>query len=424
MKKILSICILCFLSISMLSGCSKSQDNGVVNISILCSKPEITSYLENAISEFSKENEDINIKIVKYNTSNSYYNKLIDMYEMGNAPTITMLSSAHIKDISDRFVDLSSEKWVKDIIVDMPNMTKNDDGKLVAFPFSTEGAGFIYNKKVINEAGIDINSINTIESLEEAFKKIESIGKKGLIITNEEWSLGEHFLSTAYSIDSNKYDNKEEYIESLKNGNISIKDNASINALIDTFDVMKKYNMYSEGPLIPSYNKCAEVMADGKVGFWYMGNWVSQMLLAENSIGDEFGFIPVPVSNDSSAYGNDKIVLGVTNYFAIDKENNSKEQQEAAKRFLNWLVYNKKGNDFMIKDAGVIPAFKCMDTVEGDPLVNEIVKYRDNKKTMEFMNSYLPGNASEVVGKGLKSYLNNEINREQLLEIIQNFWIQ
>ena len=424
MKKILSICILCFLSISMLSGCSKSQDNGVVNISILCSKPEITSYLENAISEFSKENEDINIKIVKYNTSNSYYNKLIDMYEMGNAPTITMLSSAHIKDISDRFVDLSSEKWVKDIIVDMPNMTKNDDGKLVAFPFSIEGAGFIYNKNVINEAGIDINSINTIESLEEAFKKIESIGKKGLIITNEEWSLGEHFLSTAYSIDSNKYDNKEEYIESLKNGNISIKDNASINALIDTFDVMKKYNMYSEGPLIPSYNKCAEVMADGKVGFWYMGNWVSQMLLAENSIGDEFGFIPVPVSNDSSAYGNDKIVLGVTNYFAIDKENNSKEQQEAAKRFLNWLVYNEKGNDFMIKDAGVIPAFKGMDTVEGDPLFDEIVKYRDNKKTMEFMNSYLPGNASEVVGKGLKSYLNNEINREQLLEIIQNFWIQ
>ena len=424
MRRIISLCILSLLSISMLSGCSKSEKNGVVNISILSSKPEITVYLENAIDEFTKENEDINIKIVKYNTLSSHYNKLMDMYQSKNAPTITMLSPAHISDISNNFVDLSSEDWAKDIIVDIPNMVKNNEDKLVAFPFSTEGAGLIYNKKVIQEAGIDVNSINSIASLEEAFKKVEAIGKKGVIITNEEWSLGEHFLSTAYASDSSKFDNKQEYIDGLKNGSISIKDNANINGLIDTFDIMKRYNMYSDSPLTPSYDKCGEVLANGEVGFWYMGNWASQMLLGENSTGDEFGFVPVPTSNESSSYGNDKIVLGVTNYLVIDKENNSKEQQEAAKRFLNWLVYNEKGNDFMIKDAGVISAFNGMDTVEGDPLVDEIVKYRDNNKTMEFMNSYLPGNASEVVGKGLRSYLNNEINRDELLEIIQNFWIQ
>ena len=422
MRRRISLCITCIIAIFMLSGCNTGRDKGVVNISILNSKPEITLYLEEAINEFTKENEDINIKIVKYNTLNSSYNKLMNMYQYGNAPTISMMSTAHINDIKNNFVDLSKEKWVKDIIVDTPSMVKNDKGKLIAFPFSTEGAGFIYNKKIMQEAGINVDSINTIQSLEEALMKVESIGKKGMIITNEEWSLGEHFLSTAYSSDSANYEDKGKYIEELKNGSINIKDNVYLNGLIDTFDIMKKYNMYSDSPLTPSYEKCAEVMASGEVGFWYMGNWASQMITSDNN--KEFGFIPVPISNNASDYGNNKIVLGITNYLVIDKENNSKEQQEAAKKFLNWLVYNKKGAKFMIDDAGVISAFNGMGTIKGDPLVDEIVNYRDNDKVMEFMNSYLPANASEVVGGGLKRYLNNEINREQLLEIIKNFWLQ
>lgn len=425
MKRILSTSIICILMMLLLSGCgTKKEDDNIVNISILNSKPEITVALENVIEKFSEENKDINIKLVTYSQSSSYNEKLSSMYAANNAPTITIVDSAHIKRFSNNFLDLSNEEWIKDISGDISSVAKNSEGKVIAFPFATEGMGFVYNKNVMDEAGIDIKKINTIESLEEAFKKVEDIGKKPLIITNEEWSLGDHFLPTAYSIEALKYKNADTYFNNLKNGTIDLKNSNTLNGLIDTFDIMKEYNMYSESPLLPSYDKCAEVIGKGDVGFWYMGNWASQIILNNSSGNHDFGFIPVPISNNASDYGNNEIILGVTKYMVIDKNSNSVEQQEAAKRFLNYLVYNESGNKFLVEDAGIIPAFNNIEVTQNDPLVNEIINYRENGKTMELMNCYLPSNNSQILGGVLKKYLNNEIDRDELTTVIQEFWIE
>lgn len=252
---------------------------------------------------------------------------------------------------------------------------------------------------------------------------MEAIGKNSLIITNEEWSLGDHFLSTIYSVETSEGDSVDTYFNELKNGNIDLKNSNTLNGLIDTFDLMKKHNIYAENPLSPSYDKCAEIIGKGDVGFWYMGNWASQLILTNSSGNDEFGFIPVPISNNASDYGNNEITLGVTKYMVIDKNNNSAEQQEAAKKFLNYLVYNKNGNKFLVEGAGVIPAFNNIKITQNDPLVQEIIKYREDGKTMELMNSYLPSNNSQIVGEALKKYLNNEINRDELTNEIQEFWV-
>ena len=211
------------------------------------------------------------------------------------------------------------------------------------------------------------------------------------------------------------------YFENLKKSPEAIKNNGILNGLIDTFDLMKKYNMYADNPMSPSYDKCAELLGKGDVGFWYMGNWASMNILANSNGNNEFGFISVPVSNDSSAYGQNEIVVDVTKYIVIDS-NNSLEQQEAAKRFLNYLVYNEKGNEFIVEDCGIIPSFNNINISQTDPLVSDIIKYRNDNKTMDFMTSYLPSNNSAIVGNLLRRYLNNEITRENLLDEICNFW--
>lgn len=423
MKKILSRVVIVLFMTLILSGCAHGDKNiGVVNISILNSKPEIQVALEDAAKEFSEKNTNIKIKIIKFSQNQTYYNKLTSMYGYGNAPTMTLVDPTHIKSLKDNLVDLSSEEWVKDISGGISDIAKNKNGEILGFPFATEGIGLIYNKKVITEAGIDVNKINTTKSLEEALKKIESIGKKGVIITNESWSLGDHFLSTAYSAQSKDTKNIIEYIEKIKNGNLKLKDDIKLNGLLNTFDVIKNYNIYKDTPLAPSYDKCSEVLGKGEVGFWYMGNWASKPILDNSKDNKEYGFIPVPISNNSSDYGNNEITLGVTKYIVIDKANNSEEQQEAAKKFLNWMVYEKEGQDFMTNKAGVIPAFGNIKIEQTDPLVNDILKYKENKKTMELMNSYLPGDNSENVGVGLRKYLSGEINRDQLIDLIQQYW--
>ncbi|MDD6796523.1 MAG: ABC transporter substrate-binding protein [Clostridiaceae bacterium] len=422
MKRILSLCMVCILTSTLLFGCTKSNSNdNVVNISILNSKPELEEQLNNLIEQFSKDNSDINIKVVKYSQAGTYQDKLSSLHLQDNAPTMAILDPSDIRQYADNSVDLSAEEWVNDIAGNISSIAKNKDGKLIAFPFTTEGIGFIYNKDVLQKAGVNAENIKTISQLEEAFQKIEAIGKKGVVVTNEEWSLGDHFASTFYSFDQNASGkNSDEYFKDLKNK--ELKSNEKLNSLIDTFDIMKKYNMYSSNPLLPSYEKCAEVLGSGEVGFWYMGNWASQQILSYSSGNNELGFIPVPMSNNSSDDSNNKITLGVTKYIVLDSKNNSQQQQEAAKKFLNYLVYNSAGNKFFVEDAGIIPAFKNIEVNSTDPLVKSIISYRDNNKVSELMNSYLPSDNSKVIGGSLKKYLNNEISRDELLSIIDEFW--
>ena len=422
MKKLLSLCVVCIFTITMFAGCkNNSESNNIVNISILSSKPEIESALNKAINEFTKENSDINVKIVKYSQSGSYKDKLSSMYEGENPPTISLVDPSNINDFEDYLADLSLEDWVKDISGEISDIAKDKNGNIIAFPFATEGIGFIYNKKVLDAAGVDASNINTIEALEEAFNKVEASGKKAVVVTNEEWSLGDHFLATFYSSDIGKSAaNVQDYFKNLKSSDLN--NNEVLNGLIDTFDIMKRYNIYSDSPLTPSYDKCAELLGKGEVAFWYMGNWAAQEVISSSSGNEEFGFISVPISNNSSDYGNGKIAVGVTKYFIIDGKYSSNEQQEAAKKFLNYLVYNEKGNKFMVEDAGIIPSFDNINIMSEDPLVNEIINYRDNNNTMELMNSYLPSDNSKIIGGALRKYLNNEINREDLIRIISNFW--
>lgn len=422
MRRIVTLCIICIFTLSLLTGCGNSADNNVINISILNSKPEIADALETALNEFEKENEDIRIKTVKYSQSSSYKDKLEAMVSADNAPTLTIVDAAYISALSDICLDLSTEKWVNDISQGISNIVKNDKGEIIAFPFSTEGAGFIYNKKVLDEAGIDVSTLNTISALEEAFQKVNSIGKGSLIITNEEWSLGDHFLATFYAADVKKSgtDNKT-YFENIKRNAENIGSNETLNGLLDTFDIMKKYNIYADSPLAPSYDKCAEILGTGEVGFWYMGNWASQNILTASSGNSEFGFIPVPISNNSSDIGNNEIAFGVTKYIIVNK-NSSEKQIEAAKRFLDYIVYDERGNKFIAEDAGIIPAFENISVPEKDPLVKEIINYRDAGNTVELMNSYLPSNNSKILGNALRKYLNNEITREQLIDQIKDFW--
>lgn len=425
MKKIVSLGIACVVLILALSGCSAkgtTNDDNVINISILNSKSEITEALENVINDFMHDNKDMNIKLVKYSHTGTYSDRLAGLCAVDNVPTLTLMDVADIDNFRDYCLELSNEKWVNEVIGGIADIAKNDKGEVIGFPFSTEGAGFIYNKKVVSEAGVNAENIKTIKDLEDAFKKVKASGKDALIIANEDWSLADHFLATAYSVDMKaKNSDGKAYFQDLKKSSDSILTNENINGLIDTFDIMKEYNVYMDQPLLPSYDMCAKLLGNGKVGFWYNGNWASKNILSNSNGNNEFGFIPVPMSNNASDSMNSAIAVGITKYFVISKSA-SEKQIEAAKRLLNYFVYDERGNKFLAEDCGIIPAFSNISIPQTDPLVNEIIRFRDADQTIEMVNSYLPNNNSKELGLSLRKYLNNEITREKLMNDIKNFW--
>ena len=421
MKKFTKLITAALLMMSLVGCGNQLVSDPVVNISILNSKPELQTVLQQAVEDFEMTHPDIKIKVIKYNQSQAYQDKLVSMQKYGNTPTMILMDPAHLNFISEDIISLNEEKWLENIAISLSDNAKNEQGELIAFPFALEGIGFIYNEKVLSQAGVDPQSITSLSSLEAAFKKIEASGKGALIVANEDWSLANHFLPLAYSVQGNEGEGNTAFIESLQNGTANLKDNKAINGLLDTFDVMKNYNYFKEDPMHHSTAKCAELLGKGEVGFYYMGNWASGEILSHASSDTKLGFVPVPISDNSSDFGNAQITA-VIKYLVVDGRNNSSAQQEAAKAFINWLVYDKAGQSFMIDKAKVIPGVDNNECPMEDELMKAIIDYQKAGHIIELNNAAITSDNAEVIGFYLRQYLNNEIDRELLLEQVAAHW--
>lgn len=423
MRRLVKMLSIAFLGMTLV-GCNQSiSSQGIVNISLLNSKPELQTVFEAAVEEFEGAYPHIRIKVVKYNQSQAYQDKLVSMQRYGNTPTMILMDAPHINFIKEDIISLEEEAWTEHVAINLSDVARNEQDELIAFPFALEGIGFIYNEQVLKEAGVDPTQINSLSSLEAAFKKIESIGKGALIVANEDWSLANHFLPIAYSVQGQEGSNNKSFIEDLQNGRADLKTNQYINGLLDTFDLMKTYNIYSDAPLTHTNSKCAELLGKGEVGFYYMGNWAANEILAHTQTETNYGFVPVPISNNPNDYGNEYITA-VIKYLVVDGLNNSPEQQEAAKTFINWLVFEKAGQEFMVQQANVIPGVDNNEIEVEDDLINAISQYQKAGKTIELNNADIPNKNAEVIGYYLRRYLNNEIDRTTLLELIEEHWVK
>ncbi len=397
----------------------KAGQGEAVKIAFLNSKGEIQAQLENMAKSFNEDYPNITVEIMPCPVGQSPTEILTTMYAANNTPAIVMLDPADVAAFKDKASDLSDEKWVSDAMPGSLDTLKADD-KLIGFPFAVEGWGLIYNKAVLDEAGVDASAINTTSELEDAFKKIEASGKKGVVITSADWSLGAHLFTTAYSGQADNMSDIKAFLNGLAGGSTQIKDNAVVNGLLDTFDVMKKYNIAKSDPLSATYETNPEVIGSEKVGFWFMGNWAWSPIKDFAGDNTAFGFIPVPVSNNEADYGNNHMPAATTKALILDTAVNSKEQQEAAKTFLNWIVYEAKGQKGLVEECSIIPAFTNITLEINDPLGKSIQSYiKDGKTSIGVM---LSNKHWGDVGAAMQKYLGDYSTREELFAEITTYW--
>ncbi|MBZ4665167.1 ABC transporter substrate-binding protein [Mahella sp.] len=444
-KKLLLIVVSLILMLSLVVGCSTTDSNSPattnnnastesnntstestesVKITFLNSKGEIQSQLETAAEQFAKENPNITVDVIPAAAGQSPFEKISSMYASGNAPALAMLDPGDIVQFKDNFLDLSNEKWVSDTVAGALDDATIDD-KVMAFPFAIEGYGLIYNKVVLDKAfggSFDPKSIKTRNDLEDAFKKVEATGVKALEISPMDWSLGGHFLPIAYTAQSKDPAQVYAFISDLKAGKVDLANNEVFNGLMDTFDMMKKYNLDKDDPLSPTYDKGPQVIGQGQVGFWFMGNWAWPQIKEFDTANEQYGFVPVPISNDPNDYGNSEIPVGPTKLIGVDKAQNNQAQQDAAKEFLNWLVYSQSGQDALVNQCNVIPAFKNIELVPNDPLAKSIEQYISEGNTLKFITAPLPADHWSKLGASMQKYLAGVIDRKGLVNDIESYW--
>ena len=418
--------VLAVVMLTALLGTAAAAESAVA-ITFLNSKGEIQAQLEEAAKVFNADHADISVEIIPCAAGKSPFEVMSTMYNSGNAPTLAMVDSGDVARLAEKFAPLNDEKWVADAAAGSLDAVTLD-GNVYGFPFAVEGFGFIYNKKVLDEAfggSFDPATITTRAALKDAFDKVTATGRKALVITPMDWSLGAHMFSTMYLAtgkgDAAAYD---ELFASLKAGTADLMANPVFTGWLQTFDLLRDYNSAKDDPMSVTYEKGPELLGKGEVGFWYMGNWAWPQIAQFDTADQAYGFVPYVISDNAEDFGNSQIVAFGSKYVALDKTQNTDAQQAAGKTFLNWLVYEANGQDALVNKANLVPAFTNIKLEIADPLGRSIVAHIADGKTIPAIDNYtvMPADHWSVVGASLQKYLSGYSDAATLAQEVQDYW--
>jgi len=388
-------------------------------------KPEIQTEFLAAVKAYNASQKCYTLKSIPGDRNLTFLQNVTPKYAAKNAPTI-MYTLQEIPDMADKVMDWNGTKLVKLV---SPGLlaAANVGGKQVGVPSTAEAFGLLYNKKVLADAGIDPKKITTRTELEAAFKTLQAKGKKAVHFSAIWWSLGAHFTNIYHTNAATTHEGRLAALDALSDGKKDLATDPVFKNWLATFDLLKKYNGSATNLTDTEYPASIADLASGDYGFLFQGNWTEPDLI-KGAAGTDFGIMPVPISTDAKAYGNDSIPVGVPGYFMIDAKQSTKAERDGAIDFLTWLYTSPAGQGFVANPAskggmGFIPVYSGFKVEPATNMAREIAKYVGAGKTLEWINTYYPAGLQETVGKvSMQQYFTDKISSTDLAAAIQAAW--
>lgn len=432
MKKLASVLLMGSMAMTTLAGCGqeKAQDQTTgtntsekqdVAITVLNSKGEIQEGLE-AIAEKYEAKTGVSIEVIPCASGESPFQKISSMYSAGTPPTLAILDTTDVKALGEeKGVDLSNEEWIKE----MSGRETLINGKVYSFPLCIEGRGIIYNKTAIEKTlgrTFDPATINSYDALKAIFEELRSKGMEyPIVVSKEDWSLGAHQLQYVYETKDGK-EGWEGVLADLKSGALKLADYSRFDEFIQTFDLLKEYNINNPEPLAASYEQDPIFLAEGEAAFWFNGSWAWPNIVDAGGEGNEYGFIPYVLGNDTSDFANNQIQASASKQVMIDKEKATEEEVQAAKDFLNYLVYDDEGQKGLVEDCNLIPVASNNAYEPADQLGQSIKKAMNEDKIFSAA-AIVPGDHWSVLGGQMQKYLAGKSTKEELAKSIEDYWL-
>jgi len=404
-----------------------AEEAAPVTITYFNTSAEVNSMFEEMFAKYHELNPNVTIELIPTGVGEGQQEKLQSLYASGNAPTFMNIDPANVIEYQDNLLELTmdSAPWLaqaNDGVIDAGTF----GGKILGVPFSVQGYGLLYNKRVITEVfgdSFDPATINTQDALKTFLETIEAAGIPATLLHGANWSMGGHYLTLTYAVQGTATSDGTGFIDSLKAGTAKIEDSAIFQGYMDTLDILVQHNYNKADPLVGDYNADVQAFAQGKCATFFMGDWAWTSMTALENIDTDYGFIPVPWSNDASAYGNSQVVMVLPKFNAIDKSQSTPEQQKAAIDVLEWMLTQPEGQQFFL-DAGFSMPYKNVRTdVEYNTMTQSIADYASQGKTINLgCFSYITGDAWTQTGNLMLQYISGAIDRQQLADGINAYW--
>ena len=387
-------------------------------------KPEIQDQFLAAVADYNKSQKCYTVKSIPGDRKLTFLQNVTPMYAAKRAPTI-MYTLQEIPDMADKVMDWKGTKLMS-LVPSGLLAAANVGGKQVGVPSTAEAFGLLYNKTVLDKAGVDPKKIKTRTDLEAAFKKVQGTGAGAVRFSAIWWSLGAHFTNIYFANSASTHEGRLKVLDQMADGTKKLASDPVFKDYLATFELLKKYNQAKPNLTDTEYDASVADLAAGKAGFWFMGNWAEPNLLTA-SPNTDFGIMPLPISTNASFAGNGSISVGVPGYFMIDAKQSTPEQRAGAVDFLTWLYTSAKGQQRVagpVEKGGMnfIPVYKGFKVQPQTYMAKEIASYVNANKTLEWINTYYPAGGQDKYGASGQKLMTDTINGDAYATELQDAW--
>lgn len=332
--------------------------------------------MEEVIAQFEAETG----ASVEYSSPGASYEELMKTKMAANQlPDLFTTHGWSIARYGQYLEPLNGQEWfsrlsesAKQIVVEQSS------GNIYCLPVDVDVAGIIYNKTVLEAAGVNVDDLKTWDAFAEALGKVKDAGYTPIHIGGKDnWTIGQFFdwVAPSYLIT----DEGSNHRDALKDGSF---DWSNWKDLAQMMADWKAAGYFNTDCLTADYNAQIKAMAEDKVAFEFLGNSaVTEMQSVNPDVS--LGLMSVPASSDAdepTLIGGERIAIGVWK----DSAN-----KEAALELLSYFAQDEN----MKKVASADGAPASFDGVESDTgiITEDLAKYMAQCRIFPYFDrEYLP----------------------------------
>ncbi len=389
---------------------SMFMQSAQAQITLMQNKPEIDAQLKEYAAEWEKKS---NVKVTIKSCGGGACDlgqQLRADYSAGDMPDIFIIAGLEdYKEWSNIILEQSAEKWVAET-----DVAFEVDGKTYGFPVAIEGWGMAYNADMLKKAGIDPATLVNLSGYKAAFEKLDGMKAE----------LGIDSVVSMAAASEMKWVTAHHNFNSLLSNGLPYGDLSVVNSLLaGTVDEtrLKEYAawvallfQYADKGVLTTGNYDTQVgaFATGKAVFLHQGNWTDPNIKAANATF-EMAFAP----HGSMEQATDGIFVAAPSYYVINSES---KNIDAAKQFLNDLVFTEAGNDYIVNKAGMIPAFKNVKLQPTGALSKSVQAYAAAGKVYSWSQYYFSTDfRDQTLGPIYNQLANGQIDQAQFVELMK-----
>lgn len=416
MKKSLSIALMALVAMALVLGsCGKPAEAGPKTITVMQNKPEIDPMLKAYAAIWGQAN-NVNVVVKSIGgTANAMGPQLKADYAAGDMPDVfTFDGLESYKEWEGVIYDASAEPWVQ-----KTSVAFKYNGKVFGAPVAVEGWGMAYNADMLAKAGVDPKTLVNYDGFKAAFEKLDKM-KAELGINS--------VVSMAASVEMGWVTAHHNFNSLLSNG-LAYGDLSVVNDLLagkvdatrlseyaDWVELLFKYADRSE-LLTGNYDSQVGAFATGKAAFLHQGNWTDPNMKAANA-AFKMAFAP----HGSMKQATDGIFVSAPSYFAINKES---KNLDLARKFIVDLVNTPEGHNYMVKEAGMIPAYSGISLKPEGQLSQSVQEWSAAGKVYSWNQYHFTGDfRDKVLNPIYNQFAAGQINKAQFVEQMTKAFVE